>query len=171
MTPDGWTPSYDPANRELVVEAGETPVAGAIGTITNTYIPPESQTIWAAHAPGVYRYNPDRGNWFTYVKYSELAEEDGVLTAYLYAGQTNYAGHVTFTNQTSTHVDITIYLDGWAFAQGENFYVQDYNVAPIGQRTASGLFAYKQTALSSPVTMTVPLNGYYGIHVNAYELP
>ncbi|EEG78437.1 collagen binding domain-containing protein [Dethiobacter alkaliphilus] len=36
VTPDGWTPSYDPANRELVVEAGDDPAAGAIGTITNT---------------------------------------------------------------------------------------------------------------------------------------
>ena len=34
----GWEPSYDPDDRKLVVEAGEEPATGAIGTITNTYI-------------------------------------------------------------------------------------------------------------------------------------
>ena len=39
VTPNGWTPSYDPTNRTLTVEVGDTPADGAIGTITNTIDP------------------------------------------------------------------------------------------------------------------------------------
>ena len=169
--PADFTTSYSATY--IAVVADET----AEITITNTYIPPKGQTAWAAHEPGVYRYNPDGGNWFTYVKYSELAVIDGVKTAYIYAGQTNYAGYVTFTDERECTtlgywvVDITINLDGWAFDQGTNVYVQDYENAPIGQSTASGQFDYNAAASSSPYTITVPLNNYYGIHVNVYELP
>ena len=37
VTPEGWTPTYDPADRVLSVEAGDEPVEGAIGKITNTF--------------------------------------------------------------------------------------------------------------------------------------
>ncbi|MGM0689453.1 MAG: hypothetical protein ACQESO_07710, partial [Bacillota bacterium] len=36
VTVSGWSPTYLPANRQLVVVAGSEPVSGAIGTITNT---------------------------------------------------------------------------------------------------------------------------------------
>ena len=34
----GWSPSYDPIDRKLVVVAGDTAAASAKGTVTNTYI-------------------------------------------------------------------------------------------------------------------------------------
>jgi plastocyanin len=36
VSPTGWTPTYNPTNRELIVVAGTDPDPGAIGYITNT---------------------------------------------------------------------------------------------------------------------------------------
>jgi hypothetical protein len=118
----------------------------------------KGETAWAAGT----RYTA-RGNWATYTTFA-----DG-LEVILYAGQTYEAGTVTFVSDGFGGVDITITLnDGFRFEMDEtytNVYVQDYAVAPSGN-PASGLFDHKAFADSSPFTIKVPLNNFYGVHVN-----
>jgi hypothetical protein len=54
----GWTPSYDPTSRELVVVAGAEPAAGAIGTITNTFKPGALKLEKAWVYAGVVGFDP-----------------------------------------------------------------------------------------------------------------
>ena len=121
------------------------------------------ETAWAAHDLGVYRYR-DRGNWATYIAYDEL--ENGI--ADIYAGQKEYVGYVEFT-ENGSNVEISIHLDGWAFEPDKtNLYVQDYEKAPKGN-PSPGRFDYKDTESNYEATISVPLNMYYGIHLNVYE--
>lgn len=119
------------------------------------------ETAWAAHDVGVFRYNPGKGsgNWATYVEYHNL--QDG--KANIYAGQTTYAGYVIFEEENNS-VNITVCLEDWAFAQGiTNVYIQDYSKEPKGN-PSPGSFAYKFTGSGTSLTVTVPINEYYGIH-------
>ncbi len=96
------------------------------------------------------------------------------LTVSLIAGTDTHVGWVHFSAPSDGFVTITVtLLDGWLFStyNGENVYIQDYQEAPSGT-PASGLFAYKYTAMSSPWASPsdeIPENNYYGVHVNVME--
>lgn len=64
-------------------------------------------------------------------------------------------------------VVITIALaDDWKFKDtAENVKIQDYDAAPSGNPNP-GQFAHKAQAGSSPFTIAVPENAFYGIHVD-----
>ncbi|MCC3143986.1 hypothetical protein LJ207_01440, partial [Halanaerobium sp. Z-7514] len=147
------------------VVAGATPVVEV--NIFNNFIM-AAETAWAAHDVGVYRYNPGRGgNWATYVKYEDILTDNG--EANIYAGQFEYVGYVVFT-ENGSFVEIEVYLDGWAFEPGTtNLYVQDYSSEPSGN-PAPGRFDYKATESGLEASIRVPLNDYYGIHLNVYPL-
>jgi hypothetical protein len=123
----------------------------------------QDETAWA-DGP---RYNT-QGNWATYTPY---AAESCVK---LYAGQTMDAGTACFENQVNGNVDITIELaNGFIFYydvlddEDDNIKVQDYATPPDGN-PPPGLFDWKVMApVGSTVhTLTVPLNAYYGIHLD-----
>ena len=153
----GWTTTYSPG-QVVEVMAGET----ARIEITNTFIPPVSETAWAAHDIGVHPYNPGRGgNWATYVAYNE-----GGMTVPLLAGQYYLAGWVTFSAPSGGYVDISIsLLNGVMFEEGKtNIAIQDYENAPKGN-PAPGRFAHKYTASGSSYnSISVPENNFYGVH-------
>ncbi|RQD72696.1 MAG: hypothetical protein D5S01_09125 [Halanaerobium sp. MSAO_Bac5] len=154
-----------------IVGSPATVVAGALPivevNIFNNFIM-AAETAWAAHDVGVYRYNPGRGgNWATYVKYEDILADNG--EANIYAGQFEYVGYVLFIENGSS-VEIEVYLDGWAFEPGTtNLYVQDYSSEPSGN-PAPGRFDYKATESGLEASIRVPLNDYYGIHLNVYPL-
>lgn len=123
----------------------------------------QSETAWADGD----LYNADgKGNWATYTPYVA----DSIVT--LYAGQTMDAGTVAFSASDGGNVTITITLnEGWRFADvDENVKIQDYATAPSGN-PSPGLFAHKGDAAGSPFSITVPLNNYYGVHVNVEYCP
>jgi hypothetical protein len=105
-----------------------------------------------------------RGNWATFTQYSP-----GLEVALL-AGQTKNAGTVTFSAIVDGQVTVSIDLeDGWRFADvDENVKVQDYQWAPEGN-PSPGLFAHKAKAESSPFSIMVPANAYYGVHVDVEQ--
>ena len=119
------------------------------------------ETAWAANGtvPGELPYNPDdQGNWATYVEF-DGAEK----TTTLFAGQTINVGTVNFKVEDSEYVMITINLSGnWGFASGEYLKVQDYDMAPSGN-PSPGQFDHK---VSSGNQIVVPLNNFYGVHVD-----
>lgn len=129
------------------------------------------ETAWAAGSKYV-----SKGNWATYTTY------EAGKTVTLFAGQTYEAGTVFFSPAVEGVVTITITLnDGFRFALnpilGEedtfdnNVKVQDYAEAPSGN-PSPGLFAWKKVATSSPTTIEVPLNNFYGVHVDVErEIP
>ena len=125
------------------------------------------ETAWAAGTKYVAR-----GNWATYTSYSGVEK-----TVTLFAGKTYVAGTVNFSVPVAGEVTITITLNpGFRFALnpilGEedtfdnNVKVQDYATPPPAVNPAPGLFAWKKVALSSPTTIQVPVNNYYGVHVD-----
>lgn len=125
------------------------------------------ETAWAAGTRYV-----SRGNWATYTSYSGVAK-----TVTLFAGQTYVAGTVNFSVPVAGEVTITITLNpGFRFALdpilGEedtfdnNVKVQDYATPPPAVNPAPGLFAWKKVALTSPTTIKVPVNNFYGVHVD-----
>ncbi|HMN90412.1 MAG TPA: hypothetical protein PKD70_10800 [Saprospiraceae bacterium] len=104
-----------------------------------------------------------RGNWATYTKY-----EGQQKTVTLFAGQTLNAGTVKFSAPDADHkVTVTITLNaGWRFKDvNENVKIQDYATAPSGN-PSPGLFAHKGKATSSPFSIKVPKNNFYGVHVD-----
>jgi len=122
------------------------------------------ETAWADGCP----YNPDgKGNWAMYRK---LACTCPPQTVDLIAGQHFVAGTVTFQcgacECEEDEVKITITLaEGWRFADvSENVKIQDYSTAPSGN-PAPGQFDHKFDAETSPFSVCVPRNCYYGIHV------
>jgi len=129
-------------------------------TFTNTLIPvEESETAWAANGtePGSLLYNLNGGgNWATYVQYDGFAK-----VVNLYAGQTEYAGTVSFSAPVDGQVTITIALaSGFSYEAGSVIAVQDYVSAPSGN-PSPGQFAYKFQP-GDPIV--VPQNSYYGVH-------
>jgi hypothetical protein len=123
----------------------------------------KGETAWAANGdtPGELRYTP-RGNWATYVAYAEK-------TTTLFAGQHIAVGSVTFSAPVNGEIEITIALmGGWEFEDvAENVMIQDYEFAPSGN-PAPGLFDHKGGAdpAESSFSIWVPLNSFYGVHVN-----
>ncbi len=148
-SPDGFSNEYT-AEDSWTIELISEPIV--------------SETAWAAHDVGVNRYTP-RGNWATYLVYDEL---NG--SADIYAGQDIYVGSVSFDEISGDNVEITVQLEGWEFEPDTtNLYVQDYNSSP-GGNPAPGRFDYKEMESGNEATITVPLNNYYGIHLNVYEV-
>ena len=122
------------------------------------------ETAWAANGdvPGDLRYqNP--GNWATYVEYNGSEK-----TVTLFAGQTTNIGTVTFSAPSNDKVTIKIELnEEGGFANiSENVKIQDYKVAPSGN-PAPGQFDHKADASGKTYEIEVPLNNYYGVHVDA----
>ncbi|OPY21576.1 MAG: hypothetical protein A4E24_00511 [Methanomethylovorans sp. PtaU1.Bin093] len=123
----------------------------------------DGETAWAANelTSGLIRY-VDQGNWATYVAYTPKITN-------LFAGQTTPVGTVAFSEATGGFIDITVKLDTpWEFEDvTENLKVQDYAAAP-SDKPEPGRFAWKKTCdpAESACTITVPLNNFYGVHVN-----
>jgi hypothetical protein len=116
----------------------------------------KDETAWAYGT----RYE-DPGNWATFTPYVAGS------TVTLYAGQTWNAGTVHFSAVDEGEVTITITLGtGYKFWDvEENVKIQDYEAAPSGN-PAPGGFDHKETATTSPFTIKVPSNNYYGVHVD-----
>ena len=123
------------------------------------------ETAWAEGC----RYNENgRGNWAMFTCLWETPR-----TIDLIAGQHFVAGTVTLDPSSSEceegEVEITITLNpGWRFADvPENVKIQDYSYEdrPSGN-PAPGQFDHKFDAETSPFSVCVPTNCYYGIHVN-----
>lgn len=122
----------------------------------------DGDTAWGANGykPGELRYT-QRGNWATYTEYN------GEKTVNLFAGQTKLAGTVTFSAAVGEVVTITIDLaDGWDFEEVlENVKIQDYAEAPSGNPSPGG-FDHKTVGTGSSVSIEVPANNFYGVHVD-----
>ena len=172
---EGWTQSFPNQDN---VDAGEALFIDGVGFVWGpinlesgeveednnfgNYQPKlKCDTAWAAHDVGEYRYVP-RGNWATYVEYQ------AGMKVPLIAAQTYHIGWVTFT-ELNGQVEIEIQLiNGWKFDEDytDNIMIQDYSSKPRGN-PAPGRFAHKKHATGIVATMTVPLNVYYGVHVQA----
>jgi hypothetical protein len=110
-----------------------------------------------------YNSNSRGGNWATYIEY-------GIQTVNLYSGQTNFVGTATlgdvFVKDGIDCIKITIELEGAKFNdRKENVKIQDYKIAPSGN-PASGLFDHKFTREGTSAEVKVPLNNFYGIHLD-----
>jgi hypothetical protein len=130
----------------------------------NVYCPePEDETAWAANGntPLELAYNPGGGsNWATYVEYGGVMKWTTV-----FAGRTIDVGTATFSGPVGGMVTITVNLSGeWTFASGSIIAVQDYAAAPSGN-PAPGQFDHKAPASGTSVSITVPQNSFYGVHV------
>lgn len=140
----------------------------------------EDETAWAAGDPYV-----EQGSWAMYVDYYA---QEAPFTVDLLAGQNLDAGEVTFSAPYDIAgeewIDITIELaDEWVFyydvddiETDDNIKVQDYNAPPPAKNPAIGLFDWKASIDpgETEATITVPLNNYYGVHVDlghAVECP
>ncbi len=118
----------------------------------------KDETAWAAGNRYV-----TKGNWATYTLYDGSAK-----TVTLYAGQTYQAGTVAFSAPVDGKVTITVTLnEGFRFDPDsyENLKVQDYATAP-GGNPSPGHFAHKKNCQGTPCTIEVPVNNYYGVHVD-----
>jgi hypothetical protein len=148
------------ADGSVTLALGETKTC----TITNDDDPQEeSETAWAANGlePGSLRYT-SQGNWATYVQYQGFEGTGKVVN--FYAGQTEYAGTVTFSAvgaDVAGMVTITIDLaPGFSYEAGSAIAVQDYASAPSGN-PSPGLFDHKFQP-GDPIY--VPANNFYGVH-------
>ncbi|TXD76906.1 hypothetical protein [Algoriphagus ratkowskyi] len=117
------------------------------------------ETAWAFGSKYI-----TRGNWATYVQYSNV-----VKTVKLFAGQTYDIGNVTFT-PSGDDVEIKIELNEFGRFQdiAENVKIQGYALIPAATNPSPGLFTtHKAKATESPYTVVVPRFNYYGVHVDA----
>lgn len=127
------------------------------------------ETAWAKGTRYV-----SKGNWAMYVEYN--GEEK---TVELIAGCGNSSGTIvgtaTISEPNNGYVTITINLTGGAKfyydvndpKYDNNLKVQDYSIAP-NRNPAPGLFSYKKfvTPNTTSTTIVVPVNNYYGIHLD-----
>jgi hypothetical protein len=112
-----------------------------------------------------------KGNWATYVNYEALFEDsDSGLQVTLYAGRALEAGTVHFSDVEEGLVTITITLaEEWFFEEvEENVKIQDYDTEP-DDKPSPGRFMHKFKAEESPFKIEVPVNSFYGVHVNVEE--
>jgi len=132
----------------------------------------EDETAWADGD----RYNIRKRNWATYTAQADLLS--GVT---LYAGQFMDAGTV-WGSVVGSQMLISIQLnEGWRFGlypvddddgapiYDNNLKVQDYGSAPSGN-PRPGRFMWKAFAEGDYAEIFVPLNRYYGIHVDVEHL-
>ncbi|MBW6472323.1 MAG: phage baseplate assembly protein [Anaerolineaceae bacterium] len=130
----------------------------------------QEETAWAANGdvPLELRYI-GASQWATYVEFE--AEK----TVSLFAGRTIPAGTVTFSAPVDGWVTITVNLEnGFVFyydladeEEDDNLKVQDYEFPPEGN-PAIGLFDWKTfiPGGSTTGTIVVPVNNYYGVHLD-----
>jgi hypothetical protein len=147
----------------------------------------EDETAWSANGSkaGESRYN-EKGNWATYTAYDGQEK-----TVTLFAGQNIDVGSVKFSTSVEEKITITVNLTGnWVFGvnyeldeegnlkldeggnpiRDDNLKVQDYIKGTDGKgpsgNPAPGLFAHKAVCTSSPCTIDVPKNDFYGVHID-----
>lgn len=115
----------------------------------------DGETAWATGARYV-----TRGNWATYTAYQ-------VGSVNLYAGKNQFAGTATFSAAVNGKVTITLALNpDWALQDVSNpIKIQNYSVAPTGN-PSPGRFAFKGSSL----TVEVPLDKFYGIHLDVRQV-
>ena len=119
----------------------------------------KGETAWTAGSRYV-----SKGNWATYTAY------DGVeKTVDLLAAQTKLAGTVTFSAPVDGNVTITVNFNyGWQFQNvTEYLKVQDYPGVPLAENPNPGGFSWK---ISTGNSIVVPVNNYYGVHVDVEGL-
>ena len=125
-------------------------------------------TAWAADsdAPGAIRF-VEQGNWATFVQYDTERLEPKTTT--IRAGQTHAVGTATFAPPDGGEVTIDIVLVGGSMvADGEGtLKLQDYAQAPDGN-PGVGVFEHKWDAIGTSITVPVPLNACYGVHLNVW---
>ncbi len=114
-----------------------------------------------------------KGNWATYVDYKALFEDsDSDPQVTLYAGRALEAGTVHFSEAVDGFVTITITLaEEWFFEEvEENVKIQDYDTEP-DDKPSPGRFMHKFKAEESQfkIEVEVPVNSFYGVHVNVEE--
>jgi len=116
------------------------------------------ETAWSAGTRYV-----KKGNWATYTSYNGVEE-----TVILFAGQTNNIGNVTFSAPVDGNITITIELNEFGEFQNvsENVKIQDYSTAPT-KNPKPGQFDYKAEASGSTFEIVVPVNNFYGVHIDA----
>ncbi len=115
----------------------------------------KEETAWADGTRYV-----NQGNWATYTEYVPGAEVT------IYAGQTHEVGTATFEEENG-EVKITIALSGARFQDvAENLKIQDYDEAPSGNPAPGGFDHKFDIENNGPFTVTVPLNNFYGIHLD-----
>lgn len=130
------------------------------------------ETGWAAGTRYV-----TRGNWATYTPYPPSSNP-----VKLYAGQTKYAGQVSFSAaDPDGNVTINISLNpGWFFSYKdpsglllqESLHIQGYDSQPPAVNPAPGLFDNKYVAQGTYYSVSVPEANYYGVHVALkHEVP
>lgn len=142
-------------NTATINETGQS--SSATVTVVCKEVICQEETAWAA---GI-RY-VTRGDWATYTPYEGVAK-----SVTLFAGQTMDAGTVFFSAPVGGMVTIRIELnDGWEFQDvSANVKIQDYEVAPT-RKPSPGLFDYKGDATGDSFEIEVPLNNFYGVHVD-----
>jgi hypothetical protein len=121
----------------------------------------KGETAWAANGDTAGQLPYPGANWATYVKYDGVAK-----TTTLFAGQTIPVGKVHFSAPKDGKIKISIELEGkWVLANVlENLKVQDYKDAPTSS-PSPGLFDWKKTCSGTTCSIEVPLNDFYGVHV------
>ena len=142
-----------------------TPTGQDLSNLTFCFIKVECEEECEWIGETAWSFGPryvNRGNWATYTPYGGVEE-----TVTLFAGQTMEAGTVNFSAPDDRNVTITITLNsGWRFADvEENVKIQDYTIAPT-ENPSPGLFDHKGDATESPFVIVVPLNDFYGVHVD-----
>jgi len=127
----------------------------------------EEETAWAEGARYV-----KKGNWAMYVEYEGVEK-----TVNLIADYSNWvvAGDVTFSAPVDGFVTITVNLTGGAIfyydlndpLYDDNLKVQDYDKAPT-KTPSPGLFEWKTRIEPGSTTgsITVPVNNFYGVHID-----
>lgn len=120
----------------------------------------DGESGWAAGT----RYT-QKGNWATYTPYTPGTE------VILFAGKTMEAGKVIFSEPFNDTVTITINLNpGWFFnIVPENVKIQDYKTTPPSRNPSPGKFAWKGFAYKCSFSMDVPMNNFYGVHVDLFN--
>jgi hypothetical protein len=144
-------------NTATINETGQSSSAAVMVICKEVEKVCQEETAWAAGSRYV-----SRGNWATFTPFNGEAK-----TVTLFAGQTMDAGSVHFSAPVDGKVTITIELNaGWEFQDDpENVKIQDYEFAPSGN-PSPGEFDHKGFATGSSFSIEVPLNNFYGVHVD-----
>lgn len=92
----GWTQLFPVPNEHIVVVPDALCEECSFDFRNVPQMECFGETAMAAHSPGVYRFVPAPGNWFTYVKYNmdDAYTAEAPRSYPIYAGQTNLAGEL-----------------------------------------------------------------------------
>jgi hypothetical protein len=138
----------------------------------------QDETAWAK---GGYYNTNQRGSWAMYVEYEDGKTVDLIADGGWDTPEGIVAGTATFSALNADWVKITINLDNTFIfyydlgdeEEDENLKVQDYAKAPKGNPKV-GKFEWKESLEvgATEATIIVPLNNYYGVHLDvAYLVP